>query len=73
MSFDFDTIFQAAVELPPAQQQELIRRLSLQIDATLERDEATWGMIDARRAEFQAGKTSTLTWEEVKVRLHARK
>ena len=69
MSLDFDTIFQAAVQLPPEQQQELIRRLALQTDPPVELDEETWRMIGDRRAEYRAGKTSTLTWEEVKARL----
>ena len=73
MSRDFETILQAAVELPAEQQQELIHRLSLRLESPVELDEGTWRTIRQRRAEYESGKESMLTWEEVKARLQARK
>ena len=73
MTLDLEAVFRAAVQLPPEQQKELIRRLAVQTDPPVELDEATWRTIHDRRAEYEAGKTTTMTWDEAKARLQARR
>jgi putative addiction module component (TIGR02574 family) len=70
---DFEAIFQAALQLPLDQQHELLRRLCRQFAPSGELDEDSWRMIADRRAEYENGETSTVSWEQVKARLDAKK